>query len=454
MVEKIRNEFPGNQWEKMTNKVLKVALAALAGTILTQEATKADTNNNLAEALKWDWYKTVKIYRYWKDWKAGELIVKEKVSDTYQPNIKVYWVWQQIEDKVYNGAGIRIDSDNFKWVAEGSSNYKKVGWVGKVDLPKKYYIKLWASWLELKDYLNTEKDVKQTAYGLALWKKIKNFYAEIGRVNYHLNENLGDAYKNYIELVKRIKTNIWQIDLLATWVNSKYSDSTKNYAKWTVQYYPTENTQIWVTYSSNNEYPEHDYKVAAWVEYRFGSDHVDPYFEWSYNPAGEHTQVTLKYDSSNLASQDISKKDEFENLTVNIKTPAPAEINPEIFKEKVKEKPQPILNTQDTNTTFEQNNNSNNYSNNNPNNQQETQEQPAVLSSVEVTKGKGILEIDQNGSIYTAILTNDTEEWTVIVTFKWNKGDETQTVSGWRGNTKTVESTKYPWHTITVKFDG
>jgi len=40
------------------------------------------------------------------------------------------------------------------------------------------------------------------------------------------------------------------------------------------------------------------------------------------------------------------------------------------------------------------------------------------------------------------------------VTFTWNEGDETQTVSGRRGDTKTVESTKYPWHSVTVKFSG
>ncbi len=307
--------------ENWGKKITKLTLAALLAFVFNQQTANAkNTNNELAAALRWEWYKTVKVYKYWKDGKAWKLIVKEKKSSKYEPNVKVYWLWQKF-NKVYNWVGIRFDSDNFEWVAEWSSNYKKFGWVIKLNLPEKYYLKFGFSWLKLKNYLDSWKDIEQTAYGIAVWKKVENFYGEIGRINYHLNQNLWDAYANYVELVKRIKTNIWQFDFLVNGVNAKYDDTTKNRVTGTGQYYLTENTQVWVTYSSHDEYPEHDYKISIWIKWPIWSDHVLPYFEWTYNLPGGHTQIEITD-----AEKKLSWKDQFEKLTENINYPFPERI--------------------------------------------------------------------------------------------------------------------------------
>ena len=507
MTETFWNRLPENS-ENLGKNFTKAALATLLASILSQQPANANnTNNNLAAALKWEWAKTVKVYKYWKDGKAWKLIVKEKKSNKYEPNVKVYWVWQQIEDKVYNWAGIKFDSDNFEWVAEWSSNYKKFGWVIKLNLPKEYYLKVGTSWLKLKNYLDSWKDIEQTAYGIAAWKKVENFYGEIGRINYHLNQNLWDAYANYVELVKRIKTNIWQFDILVNGVNAKYDDTTKNWAKWTVQYYPTEDTQVWVTYSSHDEHPEHGHKISIWIEWKIWSDHVLPYFKWTYNLPGGHTQISATYEE-NIADKDLSWKDQFENLTENINYPFPERIvgQKELKKKLIETINQPpkisilasatsitewesvtlTANVSDPDGTvkeidwYDQNgnkigsgksititpsstgtftyyaeaiDNKGAVSKSKPISI-EVKEQVPILDHISVTPGNHVVEIEDLGNnTYKARLDTDTEQWIVTITFSWNKWDETKTVSWYRNSQPIiVESEKYPWQKVTIQW--
>ena len=503
MVEKYK---PSEQNEKQSwkwfKKSTKLTLAALAAVVLAQQPVKA---NPLEKALK---YKIVKVYKFWKDGKGWELIVEEPVTDNYPSNLKIYGVWQQIEDKSYNGVWVKVHTDNFEWVVEWSSNYKKVGWVAKINLPKQTCAKLGLSYLKLKDYLNSGTTVKQTAYGVALWKKIENFYVEFGRINYHLNKNLWDAYKNYIELVKRIKTNAGQFDIIANGVNAKYDDVTKNYAKWTVQYYPTENTQIWVTYSSQPEYSEHDYKVEAWVEYKFWSNDISPYFKGTYNPAGEHTQIWATYEE-NIANKDLSWKDEFEQYTLNTNKPVAEEISPEKFKEKLLQKevnklPEITISASKTsiilgesitltakasdpdgsisqvvwydanwnkiwtgtsitikpNTTWTFTYYATAIDNkwaikkSNPITI-EVKEQAPVLSDIQIEKWAYVDHIEKvSENEYKVYVNSTTHQWVVTITFNWNKWTETKTVSWyWDDPATTVTSDKYPQAKVTIDWE-
>ena len=419
-----------NQLENSNSKKvnwIKWAMASLVALLaLNQPANAKD--NNLENALKApEGYKVEKVYKL--DSNDSKMIVFRK--NEYEPNLKVYWVWQQIEDNVYNWVGARFDWPNYQTVIEKWGKYTLVWWVYKFNFTNKVYSKFGASYLKLKDYTvwTTSIDPEQKTAWLAFGYWNDNLNAEIWHIRYYLdwaNDADGTSWKNYVELLAKIKSNLWTNYLILSGENTHALWETENSAKFTYQYQPNNDTQLGINYDTKWAYTEHDYKVEAGVEYKFGSKKVSPYVKGTYNLPWEHTQVSATYEKW-IWDKSIQMKDEFEKATIWQKELFVAEVAQDKFNEKADKKVEPTPEI----TTLE-----------------DTEVVPISWISPDMPPEK------ISKTEYYVRTDSSTEPWTIEIKFEWNEWTETITVTERRdAGTKTYESKKYPWQTVTIHWD-
>ena len=81
-------------------------------------------------------------------------------------------------------------------------------------------------------------------------------------------------------------------------------------------------------------------------------------------------------------------------------------------------------------------------------------EQAPVLDHIDVTAGSHIGAIDDLGNnTYKAWVDDDEVQWVVTITFSWSEWDESKSVSWYRNSDDVVvESEKYPWQKVTIKW--
>jgi len=423
--------------QKESLKWFKGTLAALlAAFALNQPANAKDSN--LEQALKApEGYKIEKVYKL--DSNDSKMIVFKK--NEYEPNLKAYWVWQQVKDNVYNWVGIRFDGPNYQTVIEKWGKYILVWWVYKFNFTNKVYSKFWASYLKLKDYIiwatSINPEQKSIWFAFGYWSD--NLNTEIWHIRYYLdwaNDVDGVSWKNYVELLSKFKNNLWTNYLIVSAENAHALWETKNSAKFTYQYQPNNDTQLGINYDTTWAYTEHDYKVEAGIEYKFGSKKISPYFKWTYNLPWEHTQVSATYEKW-IWDKSIQMKDEFENSIMLEKDLFVVEI----ARKKVIKKLSPkFTKPVDQNIT-----------------DPEPIPETPTLEDIKVIPWENVKQIDKIDETHYKVWVDwTTVKWTVIVEFEWNKWTEKKTVSSYRDEDQTVCSDTYKdeeWNPICVYLD-
>lgn len=165
-----------------------------------------------------------------------------------------------------NGIGVKFDTEDLKLKLELSKNFIKTGMVAKFNpQDSKFYLKTGLNLLNQKpDDDNNAQRVNQVSAALAGgYLLLDDLYAEIGLSNTKLKGKDSDQSETtklgYIELAKRIKTDIGTIDTSINKGKSFYEfkDHEKSYGL-ALDYYPSVNTKL----SASSQF-EHDNNIET-----------------------------------------------------------------------------------------------------------------------------------------------------------------------------------------------
>nr|WP_321266152.1 cadherin repeat domain-containing protein [uncultured Sulfurimonas sp.] len=204
------------------------------------------------------------------------LVVGANASENRDTTINVYGVGAKVAPNSdnTNGAGLMLDSEDFKFKVEGTSDFIKTGAVLKVNpLDENLYFKFGLNYLNQKIYSpsNTSARVNQYSSALATGYMIQDdFYIEIGGSHTNLNGTLFGDYQMldektslaYVEMAKRWESGLGTIDTTANAgrVFHEYSDNENSFGAG-IDYYPMDNAKLAYSYQYEKDNIVNNYKA-------------------------------------------------------------------------------------------------------------------------------------------------------------------------------------------------
>jgi hypothetical protein len=207
---------------------------------------------------------------------ALSLFGEANASELRDATINVYGVGAKTDPNQNNtaGAGLMLDSEDFKFKVEGTSDFVKTGAVLKVNpFNENLYFKFGLNYLNQRIYApdNTNARVNQYSGAFGTGYMIQDdFYVEIGGSHTKLNGTVFGDYQMldektslaYVEMAKRWESGLGTIDTTANAgrVFHEYSDNENSYG-FGVDFYPMDNAKIAYSYQYEKDNIVNNYKA-------------------------------------------------------------------------------------------------------------------------------------------------------------------------------------------------
>lgn len=251
------------------------------------------------------------------------VVINGNVGRSYLKNIYFYGVGTKSEDNVYNGFGLKYDSNLSYYNFEKKENdYNKTTFIYRLDLDEKFYKKFGFSHLDKKaTVLGKENFLEQLSAGLSLgFGNSNNYNFEMGYVINKLAD-ASNANTNtntvYLEVVLKEDFILGSFDSTLSYENTLAYDKREDNYSSTLGYYPIDDIKTTIKYSST-EHTEDEYKVRAGLNYKFkgfADFHegvLTPLLTASMNTsANVKTTFDYKY---NISNRSLKVKDKFKEL--------------------------------------------------------------------------------------------------------------------------------------------
>ena len=244
----------------------------------------------------------------------------------------------------YNWAGLRIEGDTYKIIAEQWGKYSKLSAIWKKNVNRYLYIKGWVGYLRKKiKSWDFDSYVEQTnIWGAIGYWDDKNYNIEAWYINSHLHWARRASWDSNIEYIEAtIRKNPFEFSATASNTRTYHKNHLRATAE--IWYYVNDDLRIGANYDTMS-HPKNDYSIQAGFNYKFNwakgtKGKLTTYLKAKAN-VSRHVALILEYREW-IKNIPLSMRTGFFEKTIATNNIIAQEVDPDEFKKDFKKmKPQ------------------------------------------------------------------------------------------------------------------